>query len=346
VIGVSNPNQQLLMGYNTTSDFGYIQAIIQSTGARTLKLNPYAGAVTTMNNTLDDGTGLMYINSTSANALTCNATSGNTVQIGLQLASAALAYFRYDTTNGVNILNGSAGVILKQASGSGSGVSLLSHNNILDDGSGNMTAVNFLGINGVTAGEVGGNPANAKNITMSYDLGNDWGVIEAIHQNSSYRPIHISPNGGAIVCGGALSAVGNITAPNLPLLATGTLSSAQLLAITTPVTLIAAAGAGNAIVLTSISWSYNYVSTTYASGGPFRILYNNNTSYVAWKTSGGVSNTITQPNSTFNVYGDNISEALDPSFVSNLPVTVSCASNFTTGGGNIKYTISYRIISL
>lgn len=43
--GSSNGNQELLIGYNTTSDFGSIQAIKQGTGGEPLKLNPAGGAV-------------------------------------------------------------------------------------------------------------------------------------------------------------------------------------------------------------------------------------------------------------------------------------------------------------
>lgn len=46
VQGASNGNQQLLLGYNTTSDYGSIQAIKQSTGVQTLRLNPTGGSVT------------------------------------------------------------------------------------------------------------------------------------------------------------------------------------------------------------------------------------------------------------------------------------------------------------
>jgi len=64
--GATNANKQLLLGFNTTSNFGYIQAVEHNVQGRTLKLNPYEGAVETRFNTLDDGSasGNMNINGT------------------------------------------------------------------------------------------------------------------------------------------------------------------------------------------------------------------------------------------------------------------------------------------
>jgi len=43
--GLTNGNQQLVIGYNTTSDFAAIQSIKEGTAAEPLLLNPFAGAI-------------------------------------------------------------------------------------------------------------------------------------------------------------------------------------------------------------------------------------------------------------------------------------------------------------
>jgi hypothetical protein len=43
--GVANPNQQMYLGYNTSTDIGSIQVNKQGTGTKTLSLNPSGGGV-------------------------------------------------------------------------------------------------------------------------------------------------------------------------------------------------------------------------------------------------------------------------------------------------------------
>jgi hypothetical protein len=233
--GATNSNKKLILTYDTTNNKAYIQSTFAGTAYTPLYLNRLGSSVETKNNTLDDGSGnmtvaggytlttgqgigtsnvsLQFNNSgvqqfNGTNTLTLNDSGGVNYQI-LQMQqnatiygyigrTAAAGFICQDTVNSKKIWSGNNGT-------------LSSLNNILDDGSGALTAVNILGINGISCGEVGGNPANAKNFTMSYDLINDWAVLEAIHQNSSYRPIHLSPNGGATWCGGDLSSVGAIS---------------------------------------------------------------------------------------------------------------------------------------
>jgi hypothetical protein len=284
-------NSSLPIVFSSLNQASLTSAAISSGTLTSLWSMGVNGSLTGINNTLDDGFGNMSVNGNTNSSLTINNSGSVVVQTELKIAAATKAYYGYDTTNGVRIMNGNGIAILKQTGSQTYNTTLSSANNILDDGSGNLTtagaitasqdlnnlylgqliaagrstptqnlilgynttgdygyiqaiyqsvglrtlklnalggsvvtqnstlddgsgfltALSILGVNGVSCGQVGGNPANAKNLTMSYDIGNDWGVIEAIHQNSSYKPIHISPNGGATVCGGDISSVGTIT---------------------------------------------------------------------------------------------------------------------------------------
>jgi hypothetical protein len=78
--GNTTNTKQLRVGYNTTSDNGYIQSVNNS-GNTTLKLNPLGGSVVTGNNTLDDSSGNVTIagNVTLGNAksITLKSSQGN-----------------------------------------------------------------------------------------------------------------------------------------------------------------------------------------------------------------------------------------------------------------------------
>ena len=45
IVGASNPNQELWLGYDTTSDYGVVQAIKQGVSAKPLVLQPSGGNV-------------------------------------------------------------------------------------------------------------------------------------------------------------------------------------------------------------------------------------------------------------------------------------------------------------
>lgn len=63
-----NSNLQVVIGYKSTDDKGYIQALSQGTAYKKLALNPDGGPVVTSKNTIDDGTGA----ATFAGAVTLN----------------------------------------------------------------------------------------------------------------------------------------------------------------------------------------------------------------------------------------------------------------------------------
>jgi len=55
IAGLTNPDKNLVLGYDTTNNWGYIQGVTQAVGQNALKLNPAGAAVSTYRNTLDDG---------------------------------------------------------------------------------------------------------------------------------------------------------------------------------------------------------------------------------------------------------------------------------------------------
>lgn len=59
--GFSNTNKQLRLGFETTSNYGYIQAVTSGTGTNNLALNPSGGAVL-INTTTTDGTNKLIVN--------------------------------------------------------------------------------------------------------------------------------------------------------------------------------------------------------------------------------------------------------------------------------------------
>ena len=87
--GNSNTNQQLLIGYNTTSDFGSIQAIKQGTSAEPLQIQPLGG----LTNTGGDF-------SVATSKFTASSATGNVTIAGSALLSSSAGGLGYTTGAG------------------------------------------------------------------------------------------------------------------------------------------------------------------------------------------------------------------------------------------------------
>lgn len=143
----------------------------------------------------------------------------------------------------------------------------------------------------------------------------------------------------------------NITTGNLPAaqLPTGSgplyytqvsLSSAQLKAINgTPITIVAAPGAGSGIIVHRTVLSYTYGTATYTGGTAFGTYYNS----TGTATSGSIGNAITAVASTVGSVAAVAINNLATASLMNQPVTAFATSNFVTGDGTAKIGVYYSI---
>ena len=129
---------------------------------------------------------------------------------------------------------------------------------------------------------------------------------------------------------------------------TVTVSSAELLALfTTPKTLISSPGAGSYISVISFDMYYTYVSAAYANtGNNLNVKYDNASGYTLTPNlfAGGfldqTNDVVYQSPFLGSVYQQASTNIL------NKPLVLTYAnSNLTTGGGNLKIFITYKIIT-
>ena len=91
--------------------------------------------------------GVHTITSTATNLFIVSGTGATGNYVEGQVSGLPTMYLGYDTTNGVRLLNGNQGIILKQGTGATGSQQIETANNILDNGSGTMTLANQLLIN-------------------------------------------------------------------------------------------------------------------------------------------------------------------------------------------------------
>ena len=124
--------------------------------------------------------------------------------------------------------------------------------------------------------------------------------------------------------------------------ATRTLTSAEILALgTTPITLIAAPGAGKAIWVKNVYSRINYNTTTYSDN----ILYlniNGATDNVG-ELNAFLKSTITKF-SKFNIFSDFLPSATSTGFLENSALKISSNTNPTTGNSTIDVLVEYQIL--
>lgn len=134
--------------------------------------------------------------------------------------------------------------------------------------------------------------------------------------------------------------------------ATGTISQAQMQALSTPVVLVAAAGAGTVHIVDEIELLHTYAVAAYATGSDVSIEYETSGDNIvlivdSFFTAGASANTVIKP-STYNLDGSTGSASgFDVTANANKAVQVT-ASNFTNGDvANIfKYRVRYHTVTL
>ena len=144
-----------------------------------------------------------------------------------------------------------------------------------------------------------------------------------------------------------------VNSPNVTNLITGTLSSAQLLSLTSTmgISLIPAAGSDTVIAISQILWEYKYGTITYVPNSSIVIAYNSNLTYPAWSKSttfGNITNTVSDTQSNFSNYISGFTQDLALSSITNQPVTILTDGvlGFTLGNGTVNYSIYYRVVNV
>lgn len=134
----------------------------------------------------------------------------------------------------------------------------------------------------------------------------------------------------------------------------GTLSQAQILAMSvTPVVLVAAPGAGKLVVVDEIELFHDYATTAYADGGDVAIQYTTSATPVsvldvAVVTATADANFILKPSASYTSSAST-SSATDLSTSVNKGVEITNATGAFTGGNasNIfKYRVRYHVITV
>lgn len=134
--------------------------------------------------------------------------------------------------------------------------------------------------------------------------------------------------------------------------ATGTLTQAQLLAISTPIEVIAAGGAGTIHIVDEVEMLHTYSTAQYATGSDLALEYGttgDNITLIAdtFVTEAASSNKIIKP-STYNLDGSTGTGAgFDVTANANKPVQWQ-ASDFTNGNASniLKYRVRYHTVTL
>lgn len=153
-------------------------------------------------------------------------------------------------------------------------------------------------------------------------------------------------NSATVIAGSGISVNGTFptytVSESIPIkMAQTTITSAQMLAITSnTVTLVAANGLTHAVL--SIAVTLNYVSTTYAAGANIAVKYFNGTSAGANIAALSVNDTKWGANSQF--YAPLVTSPTSSTGIANgvnSSIIITCPTNYTTGDGSLTIRVYY-----
>jgi len=161
----------------------------------------------------------------------------------------------------------------------------------------------------------------------------------------------VSMTANASAIGAAKVTVAMLAAPVMKE-ATGTITNTHLLALSTPVTLIAAGGAGTVHIVDEIELFHSYSTAAYATGADVQIEYETSGANIAlvvdtFVTNASSASVIIKP-STYDLDGVTGSAAgFDVTANANKAVQVT-GSNFTDGNAAniVKFRIRYHTVTL
>jgi len=117
-------------------------------------------------------------------------------------------------------------------------------------------------------------------------------------------------------------------------------SSAELLAInTTPITLIAAPGAGKRIIVHNVSSTFTFVTAAYTGDTSLQLKYSGSSSFLPLININSAVN-------RFANHGGHFYNTTTDDFTNNSVVLTTGASDPLTGSGTITYVLEYSIVTI
>lgn len=144
-------------------------------------------------------------------------------------------------------------------------------------------------------------------------------------------------------------------APSVLKVATGVITSEQLLALhTTAVELIPAPGANKINVVAEMVWELDFGTVAYAGSGILRVSFGTTTGWggggapplISSLVSGSGSALVSSTSDNVSVFWGGGSQGVGIlSTALNKAVSLSCDAAITTGDGVLRYTIFYRVVS-
>ena len=137
---------------------------------------------------------------------------------------------------------------------------------------------------------------------------------------------------------------------NVPLVVERSLTNAEIKALnTTPISLVAAPGAGKAIMVESVISSLTYATAAFATNTDLEIRYDDSTAGDATGAEATVDSldAILLKTASAIFVTPGLGGALDAEVTQNKGITAKVATgNPATGGGTMKIKVIYRIVSL
>lgn len=157
-----------------------------------------------------------------------------------------------------------------------------------------------------------------------------------------------TPTTGNLAQWGALNTLSDAgtTAAAIGIVATGSLSSSQILNLnTTPVTLIAAQGSGTLIMVDSAVLELVFGGTAYAAGANITLRYVNTAGIAISATTCGATFVNAGQNEVCSPGTGGPATTVATNAVNQVVVLANAGGAFTTGNGTINYWLRYRVLT-
>lgn len=137
-----------------------------------------------------------------------------------------------------------------------------------------------------------------------------------------------------------------------------TITNAQLLALhSTPITIVAAPGAGKFVRLTGLVINYLYLTAAFTSGGAFNLYYGSTSGtqikvgpgglnvLAATFLTGPTANALASFSGQMDPYNTTEGYDVSSNLLNEAVVLTNASANFATGGGSLVVNASYQIVA-